>query len=87
MPTDDFVCVVLDTVAEHVPVSKAKREKIDEALRLTFGGGPCYILKRSPTRRQAIRDAIGTYAKIAKEFNVSERTVWRVKKGRTDKPE
>lgn len=82
MPDDDFITSVLDTVANHVAISKQKRDKIDADLRLSWGGAPIYILKRSPTRRQAIRDATGTYAEIASAFDVSTTTVWRVRKGR-----
>lgn len=82
MPDDDFITSVLDTVSTHVPISKPKRDRIDADLRLNWGGSPIYILKRSPTIRQAIRDATGTYAEIATAFNVSLTTVWRVRKGR-----
>lgn len=82
MQDDDFITAVLDTVAAHVQISKQKREKIDSDLRQAWGGAACYILKRSPTRRQAIRDAVGTYDEIAAAFNVSTTTVWRVRKGR-----
>ncbi len=82
MPADDFITAMLDTVAEHVAISQAKRARIEADLRQAWGGAPCYILKRSPTRRQAIRDAVGSYAEIANKFSVSLTTVWRVRKGR-----
>lgn len=82
MPDDDFITAVLDTVSAHVEISKAKRARIDADLRLAWGGGPAYILKRSPLRREAIKAATGSYAEIAREFNVSITTVWRVRKGR-----
>jgi len=82
VPEDDFIASVLDTVSTHVPISKPKRDRIDADLRLNWGGAPVYVLKNSPTRRQSIRDATGTYAEIAAEFNVSLTTVWRVRKGR-----
>ncbi len=82
MPEDDLIASILDTVATHVPIRKPKRDMIDADLRLNWGGAEIYIPKHSPTRRQAIRDATGTYAEIAAAFNVSLTTVWRVRKGR-----
>ncbi|MEY4967287.1 MAG: hypothetical protein RL274_2870 [Pseudomonadota bacterium] len=82
MQEDDFVVSVIDTVAEHVTLSKPKRAEIDQALRLNWGGMPVYVARRSPTMRQAIRDAVGTYDEIARAYGVSTTTVWRVRKGR-----
>lgn len=82
MPQDDFVESVIDTVAEVVPLSKPARQKIDTALRRDWRGMTPYIAATSQTRRQAIREATGTYAEISREFNVSVRTVARVRKGR-----
>lgn len=82
MPHDDFLTAVLDTVAENVQISRAARAKIDAALRASWAGAPVYIKKRSPVFRDAIRAAVGTHAEIARLYNVSERTVSRVRRGR-----
>ena len=83
MQQDDFITAVLDTVAANVQISKSARAKIDSALRTNWGGCQVlYISKKSPTMRQAIREAIGSHEEIARQFNVSRQTVWRVRKGR-----
>lgn len=82
MQQDDFITAVLDTVAENTSLSKAARAKIDAELRFNWAGSPAYIKKRDPSYREAIRAAVGTHEEIARQFNVSVRTVFRVRKGR-----
>lgn len=79
---DDFIVSVIDTVSEHVTISKPKRADIDRSLRLNWGGMPVYIAVRSPMLRKEIREAVGTYEEIAKRFSVNKTTVWRIRKGR-----
>jgi hypothetical protein len=82
MQQDDFVTAVIESVAEIAKISKKDKDKIDETLRFRFSGEMIYIKKRGPCYRDAIRAATGTAEEIALMFDVNERTVRRVRKGR-----